>query len=156
MRQEVFDWVQGIVAEYAPAGPVLEVGSYDVNGTVRPLLPKQGYVGVDLQVGPGVDVIVDACTMDLTGFNTVVCTEALEHIRKPWLAVERMYAALNAGGLVIITWCFQFPIHNYPSDYFRCTPDGLFSLLEDVGFKDIRIDTEGNGPVGVFAVGRKV
>src|SRR5437660_12882406 len=37
---------------------VLEIGSYDVNGSVRSLFSAaHEYVGVDLQGGPGVDLI---------------------------------------------------------------------------------------------------
>ena len=40
---------------------VLEIGSYDVNGTVRKLFAAAGhYVGVDLVEGPGVDVVGSA------------------------------------------------------------------------------------------------
>ena len=35
---------------------VLEVGSLDINGSVRELFEKCDYTGVDLQMGPGVDL----------------------------------------------------------------------------------------------------
>ena len=42
---------------------VLEVGSLDINGSVRELFKNCRYVGVDLQLGPGVDLpgTVAAC-----------------------------------------------------------------------------------------------
>src|SRR5258708_17358138 len=37
---------------------ILEIGSYDVNGSVRSLFAAAGeYVGVDLREGPGVDLV---------------------------------------------------------------------------------------------------
>jgi len=42
---------------------VIEVGSLDVNGTLRSIIAPLGparYVGVDLEAGPGVDVVCDA------------------------------------------------------------------------------------------------
>jgi hypothetical protein len=37
---------------------VLEIGSYDVNGSLRSLFAKAGeYTGVDLKEGPGVDLV---------------------------------------------------------------------------------------------------
>jgi len=156
MRPEVRAWVEGIVAEYRPQGPVLEVGAYNVNGTIRDLFPQEGYVGLDKSPGPDVDMVVDICNLkSAKKYATVICCETLEHVTEPWTAIERMYAALRAGGLFIATWCFVFPIHEYPEDYWRATPAGFRYLLERVGFSDIRIDTEGEGPVGVFAVARK-
>lgn len=147
--------MKAIVAEYKPRAPVLEVGSLDVNGSVRSLFP-QPYLGLDMQTGPGVDVVSNILSMETQGgFNTVVCCETLEHITRPWDALACMRAALDPGGLFIGTTVFAFPVHDYPSDYWRFTPEGLRYLLESVGFHHIRIDTEGEGPVGVFAVGER-
>jgi SAM-dependent methyltransferase len=162
MREQVRAWVEGIVAEYKPQGPVLEVGSLNINGTVRDLFPQEGYVGLDKRDGPGVDLVADVCTLDTGGlslsfgrtFNTVVCCETLEHVPRPWQAIAAMRRALKPGGLFIGTWCFVYAIHNEPEDYWRATPAGFRLLLEDAGFSDIKIETEGEGPVGVFAVAR--
>ena len=155
MREQVRAWVEGIVAEYKPQGPVLEVGSLNINGTVRDLFPQEGYVGLDKRVGAGVDFVADICDGDFSQqFNTVVCCETLEHVPRPWQAIAAMRRALKPGGLFIGTWCFVYAIHNEPEDYWRATPAGFRLLLEDAGFSDIKIETEGEGPVGVFAVAR--
>lgn len=60
---------------------VLEVGSLDLNGSIRPLFSHCVYVGVDLGPGPGVDVI--AAGEDLTypdnSFDVVASCECFEH-----------------------------------------------------------------------------
>ena len=158
MGPPVRAWVGDIVAKYQPQSPVLEVGAYDVNGTIRDLFPQDGYVGLDIREGPGVDMVADIINPPkilLERFNTVVCCETLEHISKFWVAMEKMYDALLPGGLFIGTWVFVCHIHEHPEDYWRCTPAGFRFLLEDVGFVDVQIDTQGDGPVGVFAVARK-
>ncbi|MDB0050250.1 hypothetical protein N9F31_02215, partial [Pseudomonadales bacterium] len=43
---------------------VLEIGSYDVNGSIRSLFNAQNYVGVDLVEGPGVDVVAGGQSLD--------------------------------------------------------------------------------------------
>lgn len=157
MRSEVRAWVERIVAEFAPEVPVLEVGALDVNGTCRDLLPSDGYIGMDMRLGQGVDLLADILSPPgslLNRFNTVACLETLEHITEPWAAIDSMYRCLRPGGLFMGSWCFRFPIHNEP-DYWRCTPDGFRYLLECSGFGEIRIESEGEGPVGVFAVARK-
>ena len=167
MRGEVRAWVEGVVAEYRPRGPVLEVGALNINGTVRDLFPQEGYIGLDIRDGPGVDIVGDICDRSyieadyieekaalLERFNTVLCCETLEHIPRPWQAIAAMRRALKPGGLFIGTWCFVYAIHNEPEDYWRATPAGFRLLLEDAGFSDVRIDTEGEGPMGVFAVAR--
>lgn len=60
---------------------VIEVGSYDVNGSVRPLFPEaDSYIGLDRRAGPGVDVVADALTYTPDGpVDLVVCCEVLEH-----------------------------------------------------------------------------
>ncbi len=67
---------------------ILEVGSRDVNGTMRPFLVSLGarhYLGVDIEPGPGVDRVCDVASLpsELAGqcFDVVVTTEMLEHVR---------------------------------------------------------------------------
>lgn len=82
---------------------VLEIGSYDVNGTVRKLFAAAGhYVGVDLVEGPGVDVVGyghevdhDDGSYDLTISGE--CFEHDPHWRKTFLNMVRM---TRSGGLV--------------------------------------------------------
>ncbi|MCJ7510773.1 MAG: class I SAM-dependent methyltransferase [Dehalococcoidia bacterium] len=123
MREQVRAWVERIVAEYKPKGPVLEVGALNINGTIRDLFPQEGYVGLDKRAGPGVDLVADICDGEFfQQFRTVVCCETLEHIARPWEAIEEMHSTLRPGGLFIGTWCFVYAIHNEPEDYWRATP----------------------------------
>ena len=36
---------------------ILDVGSYDVNGTMKPIFQKGKYVGLDMEKGPNVDIV---------------------------------------------------------------------------------------------------
>lgn len=140
MITEVHDWVARQVAHLQPEGPVLEVGSYDVNGSVRDLFPDP-YLGVDLRPGPGVDLVADAGMTELERkFNALVCVETLEHCRYPVDVLANMCRAALPGAVFIGTWPFLFPLHDYPSDYWRATPEGFKVALEEAGFTDI--DTE--------------
>src|SRR5437667_11583807 len=72
---------------------IIEVGSYDVNGSVLPYLQSlapASYLGVDITPRPGVDLVCDAQRLveqfGTERFDVVVSTELLEHVRD-WRAV---------------------------------------------------------------------
>ena len=133
MIEDVRQWVGGKAGHCQP--PVLEVGSLNINGTVRDLFPEP-YTGLDMQKGKGVDIVADVLTYDgfTEGqFNTIVTTETLEHVTDPALVVERCAGWLAPGGLLIIAVPFEWPLHEYPSDYWRFTHHGLRYLAERVG-----------------------
>ena len=64
----------------------------------------------------------------------------LEHVEgNPQQAVDEARRVLREGGVAVITSVFDYPIHNYPSDFWRFTPDSLswlhrgFSQVLEVG-----------------------
>ncbi len=79
----------------------LDLGGRDINGGIRDLIPNGQWQGVDIEAGPGVDIVRD-CTMGwldlLPRFDVVVCTEVLEHVEK-WRDILRTCAqALDPMG----------------------------------------------------------
>jgi SAM-dependent methyltransferase len=63
---------------------VLEVGSKDINGTVREKFDNCEYSGVDIQSGDGVDIVGHLCdiTDDLhDSYDIILCMNVLEHDR---------------------------------------------------------------------------
>ena len=84
-HQSVLTWAGSLPADLFEGKSVLEVGSYVVNGSVRPLIEAHGpvsYLGVDMAEGPGVDVVANVADLpDLypDGFNVVVTTEMSAH-----------------------------------------------------------------------------
>jgi hypothetical protein len=83
---------------------VLEIGSYDVNGTVRGLFDRCDYLGIDTRMGPGVDIVADGSTYeDDQPFAVVVTTETLEHAEDPAGIICNAYTLLADGGWLLIT-----------------------------------------------------
>jgi len=84
---------------------VLEIGSYDVNGSIRSLFDTEHYVGVDLVAGPGVDVVADGQSVDYPDatFDAVLSCEVFEHNPFWQETFENMHRMLKPGGLLIMT-----------------------------------------------------
>ena len=76
---------------------VLEVGSYDSDGSLRGLIeswsPAQ-YIGVDIRAGPGVDLVCDAEKLldkfPAESFDVVFALEVLEHVFNPKTVISNM------------------------------------------------------------------
>lgn len=116
---------------------VLEIGSRAAVNQVelsnlRNLFPDSKYVGVDMQKGPGVDVVADATNLPYPddSFELVLCLETLEHAEDPWKMVKEIERVSSKSGGIILSSQQNFPLHMHPSDYFRYTPYGLSSLIK--------------------------
>lgn len=84
---------------------VLEIGSYDVNGSARKIFAGSSYTGVDLCEGPGVDVVASGHRVNLPDeiFDVTLSTECFEH-NEHWVATfVNMNRMTKKGGLVIVT-----------------------------------------------------
>lgn len=93
-----------------PAAPrVLEIGAYDVNGSIRGVVAKaiapREHVGVDLSAGPGVDVVASGHEVDLpdASFDVTVSAECLEH-NPHWEATLRnMRRMTRPQGFIVVS-----------------------------------------------------
>ena len=163
MHESVLAWVQATLDVGDVKGRrVLEVGSYDVNGSVRPIvmaLDPSSYLGVDQSEGPGVDVVCSATELvDRFGagaFDIVISTEMLEHVVEWQPIVVQMVDVLAPGGLLLITTRSPgFPYHPYPVDTWRYTVEAMRDILATAGLLIREIAADPQAP-GVFAVAIK-
>lgn len=137
----------------------LEVGAFDVNGTARQFFTGP-YTGLDLTRGPGVDVVADAEDMpfDPETFEVVICTQMLEHSRRPWKAVAEMCRVLRPKGVLMLTAAGFESGHcvpHYPPDYWRFSKAGMAGLLEDGGVTVASVREDDGDTPGVLCVGVK-
>lgn len=159
MHESVMEFVAEVLPPPAVRGlRVLEVGSYDVNGSVRSFLaPVAGvYVGIDIRPGPGVDVVCDAAHAGELGlFDVVVSTEMMEHAADWRASLRGIVRALRVGGVLALT--MRGPgagRHDHPGDYWRFTPELLFVALGRLGVAAVTRTDHGMGySDGVFAAG---
>jgi hypothetical protein len=66
---------------------VIEIGSLDINGTVRDFFNATKYVGVDVGPGKGVDLVANGEDVDYpdNSFDTAISAECFEH-NPEWVA----------------------------------------------------------------------
>ena len=132
---------------------ILEVGSYDVNGSVRPLAMRhnpRSYIGTDMREGPGVDEVVDACKLDVRfgaeRFDVVICAEMLEHAEDWRSVVENMKSVLKEGGLLLLTTRSKgYPLHDFPSDHWRFEVDDMKRIFADMDVLTLESDPQDPG-----------
>jgi SAM-dependent methyltransferase len=84
---------------------VLEIGSLDVNGSVRGLFSGcRVYHGIDVAAGAGVDEVADAADWRRVGaFDVVVSTEVLEHTPRWRDVLTNAWSSLAPGGRLLVT-----------------------------------------------------
>lgn len=134
---------------------VLEVGGriHDIDSAWyldNRYLAKGHWTVCDMQDGANVDFVFDIEEPLISmGFTGILCSEVLEHVKRPWLAIPNLYRSLRPGGWVIITVPFGFHRHAYPNDYYRYTDQGLGVLLEDAGFVDYQFEYGGDSVISI-------
>lgn len=136
MRKQIYQFVQIAVETLPLPDPICEFGALQVPGQegfadLRPLFPGRKYLGSDMRPGPGVECLLDLHHLALADetVGTALILETLEHVEFCHQAMDEVYRVLRPGGIVFISSMMNFPIHNYPEDYWRFTPAGFHSLL---------------------------
>jgi SAM-dependent methyltransferase len=116
--------------------PIVEFGSLQVEpgqpNDLRGLFAGREYVGSDMRPGPGVDRVEDLRGLSFpdASVGTALCLDTLEHCADPRAACREMHRVLIDGGVCVISSVMFFPVHAYPHDYWRFTPEGMRLLLE--------------------------
>jgi SAM-dependent methyltransferase len=109
------------------------------------------YVAVDATYGDQswdyskIDVAssLDCLPFESDGFDIIICTQVLEHVREPQRVLEELFRTLKQGGVVLISAPQGWGVHQAPHDYFRFTRFALSHLLEQAGFEQITITPSG-------------
>jgi SAM-dependent methyltransferase len=133
---------------------IADVGSYDVNGNLRELLPKGhcwSYTGFDIVPGPNVNVVIDRPDpwTYTKQYDVVVSSQVVEHVKKPWLFVKTLANLCNPGGLIYISTPNTIVYHPYPVDCWRVWPDGMRALFDEAGLIEVECYAEGIDTTGV-------
>ncbi len=84
---------------------ILEIGSHDVNGSLRQLFSSSEYTGIDLSPGIGVDVVASGHEVGFQddSFDMTISCECFEH-NPYWVETfNNMYRMTKKTGLLVVT-----------------------------------------------------
>jgi len=109
-------WCAGLklaMPQYFRRVQVLEMGSLNVNGTLRDLFDECEYTGVDVIPGKDVDVVGTFHEVDSKNriFDVVCSVNSLEHDMHFNKTLPRMYELLAPGGLMFISAAYKWGEH---------------------------------------------
>lgn len=112
---------------------IVEVGSQDVNGSLRAVFPDTArYIGIDFVHGKGVDIVLDdPYQIPLTNdsADVVLCSSVFEHSEFFWLTFLEILRILKPAGLLYLNVPSNGDFHRYPVDCWRFYPDSGAALV---------------------------
>ena len=141
MHKSAYEDAQKFVSKYLKDRylTIADIGSYDVNGTLRPIFdnPKWKYVGYDIEIGPNVDFLLsshyDWSEIKSNSFDVVVSTQVLEHVKHPWRWIKEVYRICKPNGIIYVCTPNSIGYHAFPIDCWRVWPEGMNALFEEAG-----------------------
>jgi SAM-dependent methyltransferase len=142
----VYEAAAALIDEHGK-GVVLDAGSG--RAPYKERLRRRGVelVTIDVEDRTGdVTHLADIQDMKVIGtasIDTVICTNVLEHVPRPWDALREIRRVLKPSGKLILSVPHLSPVHEAPHDYFRYTRYGVRSLLEANGFRVVQVDDVG-------------
>ncbi len=147
MRSTIRKLVERLDGALALPEPIYEFGAFQPSGqesrAVRELFANRDYVGADMREGPGVDRVLDLEALDLPddSIGTAISLDTFEHVQRFWKASSELHRVLRPGGYLLLCSVMYFPVHDYPSDYWRFTPEGFRALVEP--FESVFVESAG-------------
>jgi len=79
-------------------------------------------------------------------FDTILCSDVLEHIINPSFLFAEMARLLKPGGRLILFVPFFYHLHEVPYDYYRYTEHILRSFSDSNGMEILLLEPYGGAP----------
>lgn len=110
---------------------IVEIGSQNVNGSIKEVAPPSKYIGLDFQKANGVDIVLDdpyKFPLEDGMADIVVTSSCFEHSEMFWLTFLEAVRILKTNGLFYINAPSAGDYHAYPVDCWRFYPDAAGAL----------------------------
>ena len=84
---------------------ILEIGSYEVNGSIRDIFKRSNYLGIDLTNGPGVDLVMNGEDIRKLNkkFDVIISSECFEHAVNWKKIFFEMIHCVKDSGFIVMT-----------------------------------------------------
>jgi len=106
----------------------------------------QSYTAIDIVPADGkTDCVADIAELPLRqeAFDSVLCSQVLEHVPDPPRALQEFARVLAPGGCLLLSVPHLSRLHEEPHDYYRYTEYGVRYLLDRAGFRRLTIASAG-------------
>lgn len=117
----------------ANGAKIVDLGASDFNGSLRPVFDGFEYVGIDLESGPNVGLVMSdpySLPIEDRSVDVVVASSVFEHADFFWLTFLEMVRVCKPGGLIYINAPSNGFFHRYPRDSWRFYPDSSLALRD--------------------------
>lgn len=112
---------------------VVEIGSQDVNGSLRATAPSNfDYLGIDFVEGKGVDLVINdpyEIPLEDQSVDIVLSSSCFEHSEMFWIVFLEVMRILKPKGLFYLNAPSNGDYHRYPVDCWRFYPDSGKALV---------------------------
>lgn len=153
MHKSSLDKMAWFVQQYLAADKginkqILDLGSYDVNGSYKAFFadPSWNYQGIDMEAGNNVDIVLKNPYLwneiKSKSQDVVISGQAFEHVEFFWVLIDEMARVLKPGGLICIIAPSRGYEHKYPVDCWRFYPDAFRALARFAGLELLHVETQ--------------
>lgn len=134
-----------LIDQAAPASGQLVLDLGCGNRPYQWMIPQVKWIGLNpVTDGAEPDLIGDALALPFkdASLDGVLATQVLEHVRRPWVALDEISRCLKPGGWCIVTVPMSWRLHEEPWDFWRFTRYGFSGIAEDSGLNVLRISED--------------
>lgn len=132
--------LEKFLKQYATDKRTLDIGSG--GSSYQRFFPNRLTVDIDPARSPEIVADAHALPFEDNEFESVLCTEVLEHVKDPFQVEREIRRVTKVGGTLILSTRFVFPLHDTPHDHWRYTKYGLREIFKEWEIIEIREETK--------------
>ena len=121
---------------------VVDIGSQNVNGTVKDIFQNCDYVGLDIEAADNVDVVLKdpyKYPFEDNTFDIAVSVSCFEHNELFWISFLETMRVLKPKGLFYLNAPTNGGFHRVPVDCWRFWPDAGQALVTWAKYNNLNV-----------------